>query len=69
MIEQGMAWWYRQYARDQHPAARELYEDAEKAASKKKLGLWADKSAIAPGDFRRAAAAERKAARVSAGRD
>lgn len=46
MIEEGWAWHYKQYSDDEDLAKLEL------TARAKKLGLWADKNAIAPWDFR-----------------
>ena len=53
-IERGMAWWYMQYQWDQTPEDRKLYADAQAAAKAKKVGLWADKQAEPPWEFRRA---------------
>lgn len=53
-IERGMAWWYTQYQWDQTPEDRKLYADAQAAAKAKKVGLWADKQAESPWEFRRA---------------
>jgi endonuclease YncB( thermonuclease family) len=49
----GMAWWYRQYARDQSPAERRLYETAENDARTAKRGLWADVNPVPPWRWRR----------------
>lgn len=46
MVRQGMAWVYRQYARD-----AELYE-LERQARAGKQGLWADPGPVAPWDYR-----------------
>ena len=51
MVREGMAWVYRQYAKDQV-----LYE-LEKWAKENRLGLWADPGPIAPWDYRRSARA------------
>ena len=48
MIKQGMAWHYKQYSKDQRLAS------AEVEARKKQLGLWAEKSPVAPWDWRKA---------------
>lgn len=53
-IERGMAWWYVQYQLDQTPEDRKLYADAQAAAKARKVGLWADKQAEPPWEFRRA---------------
>ena len=52
-IKAGMAWHYKQYQRDQTPEDRKLYADAEAAAKNRKVGLWSDKQAVPPWEFRR----------------
>lgn len=54
MVQVGMAWHYKQYQRDQAPADRQRYAQAEVAARQQRLGLWADAHPTAPWDFRRA---------------
>jgi endonuclease YncB( thermonuclease family) len=51
-IERGMAWFYRQYQREQSPNDRKLYEAAEDAAMAGKRGLWRDTDPVAPWEFR-----------------
>ena len=55
MITQGMAWWYRGYAREQTPQERGQYEFAEMEAKAKHVGLWRDAAPVAPWDWRKAA--------------
>ncbi|MDN4591243.1 nuclease [Xenophilus aerolatus] len=57
MVRVGLAWWYRDYAREQTAAARGLYERAEAQASGAKRGLWAEADAQAPWEWRRASRA------------
>jgi endonuclease YncB( thermonuclease family) len=52
-VMSGMAWWYRQYAKEQPPKDREDYEVAEFNAKVQRQGLWADKNPVAPWDWRR----------------
>jgi len=52
-VERGMAWFYRQYQREQSPNDRRLYETAEDAAKAEKRGLWRDADPVAPWEFRR----------------
>ena len=52
-VERGMAWFYRQYQRDQSPNDRRLYEAAEDAAKAGKRGLWRDADPAPPWEFRR----------------
>ena len=51
-VERGMAWFYRQYQREQSPNDRRLYEAAEDAAKAGRRGLWRDVDPVPPWDFR-----------------
>ncbi len=51
-VRAGFAWWYRDYAREQTPEDREVYELAENAAKERKLGLWADPKPVPPWEWR-----------------
>lgn len=51
-VKAGLAWWYRNYAREQSPKDREDYEVAEFQAKIQRLGLWADKNPVPPWDWR-----------------
>ena len=53
-IERGMAWFYRQYRREQSTDDQRLYEAAEDAAKAGKRGLWRDDGPVPPWEFRRA---------------
>lgn len=52
-VMSGMAWWYRDYAREQSPKDRQDYEVAEFQAKSQRRGLWADKNPMPPWDWRR----------------
>jgi endonuclease YncB( thermonuclease family) len=52
-VRAGMAWWYRQYAKDQRPGDRRLYEAAENDARGAKRGLWVDPNPVSPWEWRR----------------
>jgi endonuclease YncB( thermonuclease family) len=52
-IRRGMAWHYKQYARDQSPQDRVAYAEAESAARQKRVGLWQDANPVPPWSFRR----------------
>ncbi len=52
-VERGMAWFYRQYQREQSPNNRRLYDTAEDAARAGKRGLWRDADPVPPWEFRR----------------
>lgn len=47
-IKAGMAWWYRDYAREQSKEDQAVYEQAEFRAKISRSGLWADKNPIPP---------------------
>ena len=47
MLEEGMAWHYRQYSKNQR------LQKAEDEARAKKKGLWSDPNPIAPWDWRK----------------
>jgi endonuclease YncB( thermonuclease family) len=52
-LKGGMAWWYRQYAKEQSPKDREDYEVAESTAKAQRLGIWSDKNPVPPWEWRR----------------
>ncbi|MDE2599064.1 MAG: thermonuclease family protein [Rhodocyclaceae bacterium] len=51
-IELGMAWHYKQYQREQPPAERERYNQAEETARSQRIGLWQDMNPEPPWEFR-----------------
>jgi micrococcal nuclease len=51
-VKAGMGWWYREYAKEQSPADRRLYEQAEQHAKAQRAGLWRDANPMPPWDFR-----------------
>lgn len=51
-LRSGFGWHYKQYEREQTEADRRLYADAENAARKQRIGLWADAKPVPPWDFR-----------------
>lgn len=51
-VRAGFAWHYTQYAKDQAPADRAAYAQAEAAARAGHRGLWSDAQPIPPWDFR-----------------
>lgn len=51
-IRSGLAWWYRQYAKEQAPEDRKLYETAEMQARESQVGLWRDPDPVPPWDYR-----------------
>ena len=52
-IRLGLAWRYRDYAREQRPQARRDYERAEQVAQEKRLGLWREDDPTPPWEWRR----------------
>lgn len=52
-VSAGLAWHYKDYQREQSPADRRAYAEAEHKARVAHVGLWRDPSPIAPWDFRR----------------
>lgn len=52
-VQGGLAWWYRQYAREQSAADATAYEAAELAARAGRIGLWSDAAPIPPWEWRR----------------
>jgi endonuclease YncB( thermonuclease family) len=51
-VQAGLAWWYRQYAREQSPQDQVNYARAEEAARLARLGLWSDAQSIPPWEYR-----------------
>ena len=60
-LQAGLAWWYRQYAREQNPQDRATYAQAEDAAREARLGLWGDPQALPPWEYRHSGNAAAKA--------
>ena len=48
-----MAWWYRQYAKDQMQQERVDYEQAELLAKQRRYGLWNSTDPVPPWEWRR----------------
>lgn len=53
-VRAGMAWWYREYAREQTSEDRSAYQDAEGAARVTQKGLWHDTQSRPPWEWRKA---------------
>ena len=53
IVEAGLAWHYKAYQNEQTESDQKKYAKAETRAKKKRLGLWKDKRAIAPWEWRR----------------
>lgn len=52
MVRLGYAWHYKRYESEQTDEDRRLYDEAEGAATKERLGLWREPEPVAPWDFR-----------------
>jgi endonuclease YncB( thermonuclease family) len=52
-ISIGMAWWYREYAREQSEEDRGRYEHAEFEAKIRRVGLWGEKNRVPPWEWRK----------------
>ena len=52
MVQAGLAWHYKQYAREQPRAEALAYAQAEELAREQHLGLWQDVEPVAPWDWR-----------------
>lgn len=51
-VKAGMAWWYKQDAREQSLQDRENYEVAEFNAKVRRRGLWSEKNPLPPWEWR-----------------
>jgi len=54
-VEVGLAWHYKQYAREQSTSDRQLYAAAEDRARAAHLGLWHEPNPVPPWEWRRSA--------------
>jgi len=54
----GLAWHYKRYEREQPPAERATYANAETEAHAAHLGLWQDAKPVPPWDYRKAVKAD-----------
>lgn len=52
LLTQGLAWHYKQYAKEQPAEERGQYAFAEEEARAKRIGLWQDQSPVPPWEFR-----------------
>jgi len=67
-VRSGHAWWFREYAREQAPEDRKVYETAESEARGARRGLWHDASPVPPWDWRRQARSANHAGSRTGGR-
>lgn len=59
-VKRGMAWHYTAYAKEQAPADREAYANAEAEARAQRRGLWRENTPSAPWEVRRIKATVRE---------
>lgn len=52
-VKRGFAWHYKQYEREQDVEDRSIYAQEEYLAQRGTVGLWVDKNAIPPWNFRK----------------
>lgn len=53
-IKRGFAWHYKQYAKEQPSQEYDSYDEAERGARERRVGLWLDVDPVPPWNFRRA---------------
>jgi endonuclease YncB( thermonuclease family) len=65
MIQDGYAWFYKHYAKEQPKEEALRYAKAEADARSKQRGLWADPNPVPPWEFRKEAKEEARAAKAA----
>jgi micrococcal nuclease len=65
MVQDGYAWFYKHYAKDQPKEEAQRYAKAEADARSKQRGLWADPNPVPPWEFRKEAKEEARAAKAA----
>jgi endonuclease YncB( thermonuclease family) len=65
MIQDGYAWFYKHYAKEQPKEEALRYARAEADARSKQRGLWADPNPVPPWEFRKEAKEEARAAKAA----
>ena len=53
LVKAGYAWHYKKYQKEQTPADRVIYADAEEQARSDVIGLWSEPNPINPSDWRK----------------
>ena len=54
-VKAGMAWWYRQYRKEQSQTDQRSYEEAEQQARTLRIGLWNEANPTSPWEWRHGA--------------
>jgi len=52
-VKDGMAWWFRNYSKEQSPQDQADYEQAETMAKLRRFGLWSDTNPVPPWEWRK----------------
>jgi endonuclease YncB( thermonuclease family) len=65
MIQDGYAWFYKHYAKEQPKGEALRYANSEESAKQLRKGLWADPSPVPPWDFRKEAKDQARAAKAA----
>jgi len=65
MIQDGYAWFYKHYAKEQPKEEALRYAKAEQDARAKQKGLWADPNPVPPWDFRKETKEQARAAKAT----
>jgi len=65
MIQDGYAWFYKHYAKEQPKEEALRYAKAESDARSKQRGLWVDPNPVPPWEFRKEAKEEARAAKAA----
>jgi endonuclease YncB( thermonuclease family) len=65
MVQDGYAWFYKHYAKEQPKAEALRYANAEESAKQLRKGLWADPNPVPPWDFRKEAKEQARAAKAA----
>lgn len=66
-VKAGLAWHYKDYAKEQSAIDRDEYANAETTARAQRLGLWLDAKPIPPWDFRHGTGEASPDARIEKG--
>ena len=65
MIQDGYAWFYKHYAKEQPKEEAQRYAKAEADARSKQRGLWSDPNPVPPWEFRKEAKEEARSAKAA----
>lgn len=60
LLENGLVWWYKDYAKEQSKQDKALYSDAEQRAKEQRIGLWEEHEPTPPWTWRKARRQERE---------